>query len=307
MPTRRPLKREHLERHPLARIRTVIAPAFILGGCGVIPFSFPLGVSFVYLGLMVLLLEVVLEPWIVERPFFIPVGLIAVWFLLFDWFTIGFAASRAPIYFSTLATNIDYSSYSAPGGIPWRTVFSELDVVVSNPTDANYDNVDVTFRPDKPVAEIGQFSNLPGVSFEDLFAVTTRITVQDIGGRLVPLVFLATNAGYRVHCPQIPAHSSLKLIMATAAIKEPVLHHENPGPLILPEGAKPEDITILETVFDPKIDEGTFLYWFGTTSNGKLYLPSAQAKQLLVRGSYTANYRRMHFNETLKVMDEKKQ
>src|SRR5208282_6586799 len=153
----------------------------------------------------------------------------------------------------------------------------------------------------RPVAEVGQFSNLPGVSYEDLFShITTRANVRDGNGRIIPLFFLATNAGYKIHCPQIPGKSSLKIIMAIASIKEPIFH-AGTGSLMLGKDDKPEDVSVLETIRDPKIDDGIFRYWFGATTNDRLYLSPEKAERVLLRGSYTANYRRRGISETLIV------
>lgn len=78
--------------------------------------------------------------------------------------------------------------------------------MVINPSDGNYDNVDLWVKPDLPVAAIGQIGNLSDVSFEDKFAFREELTVDDVTDkiRLPNMVFVATDAGYKVHCPHIP-------------------------------------------------------------------------------------------------------
>ena len=63
----------------------------------------------------------------------------------------------------TVATNKEYAPGTVIGGIVWRPVYTELDLIVNNPTDGNYDDVNILVRPDYPVAKIAQLSNLSDV------------------------------------------------------------------------------------------------------------------------------------------------
>ncbi len=46
---------------------------------------------------------------------------------------------------------------------------TELLLVISDPTDDAYHDVDLLLRPDNPVAGVGQVSNFPDVSFQDRY------------------------------------------------------------------------------------------------------------------------------------------
>jgi hypothetical protein len=275
-----------------------VGPAFIVGGWGVISTSCAIGVCAIYFGLIVLFLEVTLEPWIIKKaPLPLHIGLIAVCLFLFDWFTIGFVAASTPINFSSFETTIDYSGRNAPAGIAWEPFFTELDFIVTNPSDGNYENVDLLVRPDFPVARIAQLSNLKDVSLEDRYGVNVRATIEEIGKQSpTPVEFLATDAGYKVHCSSIPPNSSLNLIMAIVDFKK-VLPQDISKPLKIPQGEDLSHFTIPVTI---KNSEGVFTYWFASGQDTRRYAPKPIPKKVHVVISYTANHCRN--NRTLEKL-----
>jgi hypothetical protein len=290
------------ERHPLAWLRPFIGPGFIIGGWGVISNSYIVGVCAIYFGLAVLFLEIALEPWIIQRASLpLHVSLMAVCIFFFDVFTIGFVVKPAPINLTAFTTNIDYSSSkNAPAAIAWEPFFTELDLIVTNPTDVMYDNVDLLVRPDFPVMKITQLSNLTDVSFEDNYGVNFRATAEEVGATApsVPLEFLATNAGYKVHCQYIPPNSNFKLIMAVVDFKKPV---EDKKPLGIRPGSTTLDKFATALTYNNK--DGQFTYWYGSLSNKFLYSPKPTPKTVHVAISYTANYRARQSAQDLLVED----
>jgi hypothetical protein len=254
----------------------------------VISTSCVFGECAIYFGLTVLFLEVAFEPWIVKRASLpVHIGLMAVCLFLFDWFTIGFVAAPAPIKFTSFETDIDYTGRDAPSGISWAPFFTELDFLVTNPSDGNYDDVDLILRPDFAVAKIAQASNLRDVSFEDRYGVNMRATIEEIGKQSpIPMEFLATDAGYKVHCASIPPNSSLSLIMAIVDFKK-AAPQDPTKPVVIPPGADLSNFSVPMTI---KNDEGTFTYWFGSSKNKTGYTPRPTPKKIHVVISYTVNH-----------------
>jgi hypothetical protein len=269
----------------------------LAGGLGLTqPQFFWFAVALVYGGLLLLIADVYFEPNL-PRSFKGVVGAIGVVGLLaFSWLVV---FVRAPLALSSLSSDINYAQGSGPGGIAWRSVFTELVLTVNNPTGRGYDDVDLLVRPDFPVAAIAQLSNLSEVSFEDYYGVTNRITVEDLSARVgVPMVFLATDAGYKVHCGHIPPRSSLQIVMAVVDTKksEP---QDPKKPVIVPENVSLDDF-ILEQSFDTKGDKAT--YWFGSPKNLSAYAPGAKPKRIAVSGSYTATNRNRSVSQEVVVL-----
>jgi hypothetical protein len=282
-PSPKKLRKQKPKLHPaLVWCRSIGLFSILAGGLGMLQQFFWFSVASVCVGLLLLGVDLYFEPEL-PRGYKIVGGIIVAAGLI--WFNLSFVFVSAPLNFKSLVSNSDYALGAAPGGIAWRSVFVELDFIAINPTDGNYDNIDIWVRPDYPVAEIAQLSNLSDVSFEDYYGVTNRVTAQDLRSPVgVPLVFLATDAGYKIHCGRIPPKSSLRLVMAVVDTKksEPV------GPenhIILPREISPDDF-ILEQSFETKGDKST--YWFGSAKNLSIYAPGAKPKKITVSGSYTA-------------------
>ena len=95
--------------------------------------------------------------------------------------------------------------------------FSQLHVMIDNPTSMDYEDVDVLLRPDEAIAGIGQKSNLPNVSFIMNTTLTTQVEIVDFSSGMrqgVQLTTLAFDGGYRVRCDKLPRDSQLNIVIA---------------------------------------------------------------------------------------------
>jgi hypothetical protein len=172
------------------------------------------------------------------------------------------------------------------GGIDWKPFYAELDVTFTNrTTDATYEDFNVLVRPDGLVAGISQLSNLPEVSFEDRYGVSARGGIEDENGRpVIAMEFIATDAGYKVHCAHIPPNASLRIVMAIIELKKPV-----PNQPLLPP-ASPDSILTGPT-FTGK-DGSRYVYWYGSKNNARIFLPQPTSPtKITVNGSYVGNHR----------------
>jgi hypothetical protein len=276
----------------LPLVRAFVGPAFVIGGWQVMQFSFWAGLAIVFSGFCLCLAECVWEPVLLRKSYQLQVVLIGIVFFFFTMFTIGVASVPAPVGFSSLLlANTDYPPEAGPGGIPWRSFYTELDFMVINPSDNGYDNVDISVRPDSPVAAIAQLGNLSDVSFEDAFALRQETTIEDVDShtKLGNMALIATDAGYKVHCGHIPPRNSLRIVMAVVAFKKT----PKSNPIL------PDDLMTQETFTDR---DGKFTYWFGTPTNSSLYEPRACPKKIVVSGSYIASYRKRTMKQEVNVL-----
>ena len=260
--------------------------------------SYAAGLGVVYCGFALCLAECIWEPALLRRPYQLQIVSIGIVISLATVFTTGVVFVPAPLNFQSLASKSDYAPGTAPAGIAWRSVFVELDFIATNPTDSNYDNIDLWVRPDYPVAQIAQLSNLTDVSFEDKLGVISRVTIEDLSAKVgAPMVFLATDAGYKVHCGHIPPNSSLRIIMAVVDVKksQPT---DPKKPITIPSDVSIDDFSV-EEILDTKGDKST--YWFGSPKNLSVYAPGAKPKRITVSGFYTASNRRRSIKQDLVV------
>jgi hypothetical protein len=108
----------------------------------------------------------------------------------------------------------------------------------------------------------------------------------------IPLVLLATDAGYVMHCSRLPARTSLQILIALADIKW------NPPP-------EPSDRPIQDQVNDKdyvmrvKLDDFS-TYWLGH-ADGNVYAPRPKPQWVKVDGEYTAVFRTRGISQKIEL------
>lgn len=129
--------------------------------------------------------------------------------------------SKFPINLFAMANDGNYPNGTKIGGIAWSTRFVDLRIVLRNETESDYDDLDFTLQPDRPVAEIGQISNLPNVSFSPLADPTYSVVFVEGATKkqtTIPLVLVASDGGYRMRCALLPHKGKLEIVAAVAEI-----------------------------------------------------------------------------------------
>jgi hypothetical protein len=283
----------------LTFFRAIAGPGFIIGGWQLMSASFGWGLFIVYAGFVICIAECIYEPELLRKPFQIQIGLIGAIFLLATIFTIDVALIHAPIEVSALAMGPAYNL--SPAGISWKPFYTELDVIIANQTDMNYQNLNVLVRPDSPVADIGQDGNIGSVSFKDRYGVISQATIANPEtGEVIREPLMATDAGYTVYCPELPPHISLQIVLAISGI----VPSSPPNSTILQGGripGSPLKESIHFTVTIPDTKEGNFHYWYGNKDNAALWIANTEAKKVTVRGSYIVGHRSIDINKDVVV------
>ncbi len=245
-------------------------------------------ITLVYAGLALLIVDVQLEPSITARFRRIAQIVVVSGILLFSWKVVFVSA---PLNFFALSTRVEYEPGTTIAGISWRPYFSEMDVSITNPTERNYEDLELVITPDHPVAAIGQLSNLTDVSFEDNYGVSERATIRDLSKQYaVALVLLATDAGYKIHCGRIPPRSNLKLAMALVAIKE-----DTPG-IDVSSAKIPEDPVLEQTLSPPGVH-----YWFGHPAAKNIFSARPKSTKISIYGHYVAANRKHYVNTDVQI------
>jgi hypothetical protein len=260
--------------------------------------SFLGGVCPAYAGFAICLAECIWEPWLVRRPYQLQVFGVGIICLFFDLFTIGVAFVRAPLDVSAFGIGPVYNLN--PGALDWKPFYNELDIVFANQSDMPYENINILVRPDVPVAGIAQIGNLPEVSFRDRYGIVGNASVQNLKtNETTKAVILATDAGYNVFCKEIPARSSLQLVMETVGIKPsppPSGSILQGGQMAVPSYARPQDFSFMQAV--PDVVEGkTFHYWLGSKDVTSIFVPNVTPSIVTVRGSYLGGHRQREIGQ----------
>jgi hypothetical protein len=282
--------------HPFIRwIRAAGIAAELFGwGTLVLGGWFWPGVGLIYAGFLLVIVDVWVEPELKSyRKCRIGTVLTVITFAaMFSW---GIVCVKAPLEVSAIVTDAEYPAGTTIAGLAWKEEFTELQVWIVNPTNRNYDNVSVIIRPTEPVAAIAQITNIPEVSFEDKNGQSVRL--MDINPRAatagaIPLVLLATNAGYRMRCSHLPAETTIRVVLALADVKwnPPARPSQRP----IEELARDKDY-VLRVTFD---DFST--YWYGHP-DGDIYAPRPRPQWVKVEGKYDVALRTRSISQKVDV------
>jgi hypothetical protein len=114
-----------------------------------------------------------------------------------------------------------YRPGSKIAGITWRKSFSEVRVILFNPSLTDFDSLDILLRPNEPVAEVMQLSTIPDVSWglNTVISLLPPSIVDPRTGETVRTIqakAFAFDGGYRVRSKTLPRRSNLEIVMAVA-------------------------------------------------------------------------------------------
>src|ERR1700690_188172 len=134
----------------LVWVRALVGPAFVMGGWQIMATSYVAGVTIVYLGFLLCLVECIKEPELVSGPYPLQITLILAVIVLAEVFSVGVVLVRSPIDSTAyVILNSDYRPGINVGQIPWNPHFTDLRVAIINPDDDDYSNVDIAIQPDQ--------------------------------------------------------------------------------------------------------------------------------------------------------------
>jgi len=141
---------------------------------------------------------------------------------LLAYYTLWIDLSKAVVETAILASNAKQPPNTMIGGMQWQDSFTELSVMLSNPTKWDYENLDVEIIPDKPViaAQIGSpaiEASLWRIGTAPIYSLTQGM--PDGTEQKVDLVPIASEFGYRLRVPLIPKESFVVVRMAIAGLK----------------------------------------------------------------------------------------
>lgn len=263
-------------------------------------FYYFLGMSVVYLGFLLLLWEVCIEPRLIERPPWVQIAVIALVLGLFDFFSVGVVGAHAPITFQSYAMRKgDYPPDTVIAGIKWDSHLTDLRVSITNPSDEEYENLDIVVQPDYWSHRAALLMSISGcdVSPTDgntvffsrakesgpITVTSTRVglgfdTHDSAGNVYIPL---ATETGYRLRCAIVPPHFAIQMVFAVVCVPSDLL-------------GKPADKgewAVTASVFGAARSEFSVLG------------PRPNPSMVRLKGSYRRNLKPFEVEDTLPVLD----
>lgn len=156
---------------------------------------------------------------------------------------------RAPLELAAYSPPSDYREGSNIGGIPWNSHLTDLRVTITNPSSANYKNLDLVLRPEQWVYRASILGATRGcalfpVGGDVMWAAKPRksgklaVRMERAGTHIDVydnmsdvLSTLATRSGYRLRCDALPSNYTIELVFALVDIPRALQSLErNPPP-----------------------------------------------------------------------------
>lgn len=275
-------------------------------GFGLIRYDFLLGVSIVYLGLFFLLCTAIQDPWVLSRSLRFQVVVLLFVFIGIDLFSIKIVGAPAPLVLQSYAMKRgDYPAGTTIAGITWDSHLTDLRVAITNPTDDDYENLDIEVQPDKWTYKARLLDSPdPDCVLTPMGGNTVAFVKHAIGGVTtftgthvgmgfeahdsVGDVFttLATGLGYRLRCAKMPAHFTVRVVLAVVALS-PFLTSYTSAPINGPMGSW--NLSAAELA--------------GVHSEFELLDPRPSPSLVRLTGRYTRNLKPFKIAKTMHVDD----
>jgi hypothetical protein len=186
---------------------------------GVLSAYFWPAVGIIYIGFVALAADAWVEPEFSKLTRFLTCALVLA---IGGVFTRYVVFSDAKVEFNVMAESAGYVAGSEVGGIQWRPEFTAVTINVMNNSDVDYNDLSLNIKATEPTVGIGQMSTIPNCFFQaqapdhmDLNVLPVALRVQ-----AEKLSLIANEAGYKLHCVTLPAHTTIEIVAATADIRQ---------------------------------------------------------------------------------------
>jgi hypothetical protein len=213
----RPPKKVTRTTHPaLLWGRGIGISSLCIGGAGIVTEYFWWSSGLIYTGLLLIGVDLYFEPWFAERWPRRTIGISTV-ALLISLFSFGVVFTPAPLIASVDTITVPHFPGSSFGGIRWTEKMTDVRVLISNDTDQNYQDVDITVGIDKQIiVGVGQLQSLPECHLSPAVEAQVSATLTDSTGShlIFPPSGRSLGVGYRIVCKSFPSHTGIALVIA---------------------------------------------------------------------------------------------
>lgn len=203
--------------------RSVSMASICFGGLGFLTVHFWWAVGLVYIGVLLLSLDLYLEPWFKEHAWFRVVGLSGLLVVL-SAFSFGVAFAAEPLHIMAQLRPDEYAPDTVIGGIPWRSQFADVRLVVRNSSAHDYENLDLQVWVDNQsddfmIYRVGQTSIFPVVSISPYNPYNFHLLLNPPKSRRYEILTgnsELSSSSYNIHCDRLAPEAYFETVLAIA-------------------------------------------------------------------------------------------
>lgn len=273
---------------------------FLIGFIGTItiPEMFWMSVSFCCVGFVVLVLDVLLDEKLFFRVKLVLIGS-ATAFVIYFGISFVFVPANLGILSTVLINPPDM-----PNPIPWNKNFSALQINFYNESKIQFNDIVLVVKTTEPVTGATILAGPQDANLRPIDVDPPLISALNEHGELiahVPLVLVATDAGYIVRCANLLPGERLSVLLAVSrthwdgsATKPAAANQNNQGGF---NGLLDSDY-LMSVPYRPGYHQ-----FFGHTNYDR-YQPPHWPFSVLVSGSYIAEFRKRNVSFDREPMSE---
>ena len=145
---------------------------------------------------------------------------------------------KLPIDIRAIVDKGNYPQGTDVAGIKWNPFYSDVRLLLSNPTGHDYSDIDLAVATDEQIVQVGQVTDIPNVSF---FPQTSPpvITLGGADGQDLPVIPIKGTMQscpiYRIRIEKLPRHSTIQIAVATVRMNAFVPGKGMPDSLFAPK------------------------------------------------------------------------
>ena len=238
------------------------------------------------------------------------VGISAEAVVLIVWYVFPARASESEpaISFTAFTSLYSYPEGTIVAGFTWRKPYREIRVIITNPSDVTFRDIDLVVKPDQPIAVFGIEPSGQKATADWYAAMLPEINLlndnldQASQTKTKNPIVPVSRRGIRVTCDKLLAHSEFEVVMGAVGMIEMGRPNDQKS---LDEFKKFTDTRSAVDWPNLQYSEGDQLLWFVDKDHtDALFLDPPSVKKVEVKGEYTVSEQIVKISKSVDTFDD---
>jgi hypothetical protein len=223
----------------LILLRRLLGPVFVIGGLSLIPTSYLLGVTLVYVGFIIAFCELIWDPLVFRLNDRLQIALFCVVIFFCTIFTLQYLSVPIPPDFGVMDYGSGFVDDSGKvGDVPWKNDYHDVRISIGNNSNQDYTDISVWVSTDPNIAHVGRFDKCLDGSVGPAYHFGPTV-VRGPDGTVIqsnaegpthipfpgaPGYFASSFGSYspiwKIHCDKIKRHDSIDFVIAVVHLEK---------------------------------------------------------------------------------------